>query len=121
MMRSTAATLAAVALALAVILTPPVAGAAEMQVRVASALDAAMQSIKADPATAARKYLAVTGAKASEAETVALIVEPDNIYTMTPQATAKLADFMLRTGSLTTRPASWKDYFFAGVYALDGS
>jgi NitT/TauT family transport system substrate-binding protein len=85
------------------------------------ALDAAMQSIKADPAAAARKYLAVTGDKASEAATTALIVQPDNIYTMAPQATAKLADFMLRTGSLTTRPASWKDYFFAGVYALDGS
>jgi NitT/TauT family transport system substrate-binding protein len=84
------------------------------------ALDAAMQSIKADPA-AARKYLAVIGDKASEAATTALIVQPDNIYTMAPQATAKLADFMLRTGSLTTRPASWKDYFFAGVYALDGS
>lgn len=85
------------------------------------ALDAAMQSIKADPAAAARKYLAVTGDKTSEAATTALIVQPDTIYTMAPQSTAKLADFMLRTGSLTTRPTSWKDYFFDGVYGLEGS
>ena len=85
------------------------------------ALDVAIQSITADPAAAARKYIAVTGDKTGEAAMTALILDPDNIYTMVPQATAKLADFMLRTGSLTTRPASWKDYFFAGIYALPGS
>ena len=90
----------------------------------ASFLDAlgdAMQAIKADPADAARKYLETTGTKASEAETEALITEPDNIYTMAPQATYKLVDFMLRTGSMTNRPQSWKDYFFPGIYEMAGS
>jgi NitT/TauT family transport system substrate-binding protein len=42
-------------------------------------------------------------------------------WTMTPENTMKYADFMTEVGTLKTKAASWKDYFFPEIYDAKGS
>ncbi|HXZ46526.1 MAG TPA: ABC transporter substrate-binding protein [Pseudolabrys sp.] len=42
-------------------------------------------------------------------------------WTMTPENTMKYADFMAEVGTLKTKAASWKDYFFPEIYDQKGS
>src|SRR5450755_324704 len=42
-------------------------------------------------------------------------------WTLIPENTMKFADFMAEVGTLKSKPASWKDYFFPEVYDLNGS
>jgi sulfonate transport system substrate-binding protein len=46
---------------------------------------------------------------------------PQVRWTMIPENTIKYADFMAEVGTLKTRPASWKDYFFPEIYDEEGS
>ncbi len=46
---------------------------------------------------------------------------PATEYSTTPFNTMKFADHMSKVGTLKTKPASWKDYFFPESYALPGS
>ena len=41
--------------------------------------------------------------------------------TMTPENTMKLAEFMLKVGTLKNKEGSWKDLFFPEVHNLPGS
>jgi NitT/TauT family transport system substrate-binding protein len=86
-----------------------------------AALDEALAMIAADRAEAARAYVRL----ARDASDVGLIAEilndPRVSFTATPRAVGKVADFMARTGAIRRRPESWKDLFFAGVHARDGS
>jgi len=38
-----------------------------------------------------------------------------------PQGFMKFAEFMVKTGALKTKPASWKDVFFPEVHGENGS
>jgi NitT/TauT family transport system substrate-binding protein len=40
---------------------------------------------------------------------------------MVPRRTLPFAEFMHDVGTLTRRPASWKDLFFEDIHHLDGS
>jgi NitT/TauT family transport system substrate-binding protein len=42
-------------------------------------------------------------------------------WTLIPENTMKFADFMAEVGTLKSKPASWKDYFFSEIYGLKGS
>jgi NitT/TauT family transport system substrate-binding protein len=42
-------------------------------------------------------------------------------WTMTPENTMKYADFMAEVGTLKTKAATWKDYFFPEIYDEKGS
>ena len=42
-------------------------------------------------------------------------------WTLVPENAMKFADFMTEVGTLKTKPASWKDYFFPEIYDLKGS
>jgi NitT/TauT family transport system substrate-binding protein len=42
-------------------------------------------------------------------------------WTLIPENTMKFADFMTEVGTLKSKPASWKDYFFPEIYGLKGS
>jgi len=86
------------------------------------ALDDAMAAIPADKGRAVDDFIRVTNANPAERPLLLAIVErPDNIYTTVPQATMRYAEFLARIGSLSAKPASWKDYFFEPVQARGGS
>jgi len=86
------------------------------------ALGDAMQAIQADKAKAVDDFIRVTNTSASERPLLMTIVQrPDNIYTTTPQATMKYAEFLAQIGSLSAKPASWQDYFFEQSKLQGGS
>lgn len=55
------------------------------------------------------------------AEILAILNDPRSGYSMVPQRTLPFAEFMHDVGTLTRRPASWKDLFFEDIHHLDGS
>jgi NitT/TauT family transport system substrate-binding protein len=84
-----------------------------------AAFDAALQDaetlIAKDKRKAAEIYLSETKDKLSVDQLVAILNEPNFVYSSQPHATLKLADLMVRAGTLKTKPASWKDYFFPEI------
>lgn len=74
-----------------------------------------------DKPRVAQIYLEMTGSKEKPADILAVLDDPQVKFTMTPEGTMKFAGFMHRIGSLKTRPASWKDYFFDEIHDLPGS
>ena len=59
--------------------------------------------------------------KDSVQDILAMLDDPNIVYTTTPQNVMKYVDFMLKTGSIKVKPDSWKDLFFPNVYDLAGS
>jgi len=84
-------------------------------------LEEANQLIARDPAAAAKIYLDATKEKYTVDEVVAMIKAPNVVYSTTPNATMVFADFMVKTGLIKTRPASWKEFFFPVVHNLPGT
>ncbi|NUB04704.1 NitT/TauT family transport system substrate-binding protein [Azospirillum brasilense] len=77
--------------------------------------------IKRDKAEAARIYLAEERSKLTQDEVVALLNNPDISYSQIPHNTGVIADYMHRTGSIKTKPASWKDYTLPILHSETGS
>jgi len=78
-----------------------------------AALNEAMAAIPADQQRAVDDFIHVSDTSPKERPLLLSIVrEPNNIYTTVPRATMVYAAFLARIGSLSVRPASWKDYFF---------
>jgi NitT/TauT family transport system substrate-binding protein len=84
-------------------------------------LEEANRLIARDPAAAAKIYLDATHEKYSVDEVVAMIRAPNVVYSTTPNATMVFANFMLKTGLIKTRPATWKEFFFPVVHNLPGT
>jgi NitT/TauT family transport system substrate-binding protein len=85
------------------------------------ALKEATDFIAANPAEAARVYVASEKAK-STPEQILEIMKQDGIkYTMTPSGLIKFASFMQKIGMIRAVPASWRDYAFEHVHTLPGS
>ena len=86
------------------------------------ALDEANALIVADRKSAASLLLASTAdAGFSLEETVQMLEDPAIRFTTTPENVKKYADFMHETGSIRSRPETWKDMFFADIHAAPGS
>jgi NitT/TauT family transport system substrate-binding protein len=86
------------------------------------ALDDAMKRIASDKPGVVDDYIKVTNTGQDEREALLAIVDnPKNVYTPVPQATEKFSEFLARTGFIDNKPASWKDYFFPGLYPLGGT
>ena len=78
--------------------------------------------IAREPAEAARIYLEMSADKRlTQDALLAMLKNPDYKYTHVPQNVMKYAEFMIRTGSMKTRPASWKELFFPNVHDAPGS
>ena len=50
-----------------------------------------------------------------------IVAGPQVRWTLTPENTMKYADFMAEVGTLKTKAATWKDYFFPEIYDAKGS
>ena len=86
-----------------------------------AALDDAMAMIKNEPLRAAEIYIAMTKERFSPDALVKEITAPGVVYATAPQNTMKIAEHMIKSGVLKTKPASWKDYFFAAVHDQPGA
>jgi NitT/TauT family transport system substrate-binding protein len=84
-------------------------------------LKEATDFINANPAEAARLYVASEKAK-STPEQILEIMRQDGIkYTMTPAGLMKFAAFMNKIGMVKAVPGSWRDYAYEHLYSLPGS
>jgi len=89
---------------------------------VLSALEEANARIASQPREAAEMLMASTPQSGfSVDETVAMLTDPAVKFTTTPENVGKYADFMHQIGSITQRPASWKDVFFPEIHSAPGS
>ena len=86
------------------------------------ALGDAMKRIETDKPGVVDDYIKVTRTDESErGSLLAIVSNPKNVYTATPQATEKFSEFLARTGFLDQKPTSWKDYFFPGIHSVGGN
>lgn len=85
------------------------------------ALADASKLIAQQPELAADIYLRVNHAKLDRELLLKVIRSPEVQFSLTPQNTFVLADFMARVGAIRNRPASVQDYFFADAHLRGGS
>jgi NitT/TauT family transport system substrate-binding protein len=85
------------------------------------ALKEATMRVNADPETAARYWIEDGESRLPLDFVKSVATAPGTVWTQTPQGTEAVADFMVKTGALKAKPASWKDYFFPEAYGLSGS
>lgn len=85
------------------------------------AFEKATSTVNRDKHAAAEYYVRATKSKYPVEMVEKILNDPQVEFTMTPKSIGKYTDFMVRVGTLKTRPASWKDLFFANAHALPGS
>lgn len=88
---------------------------------VLAAIREATDWINANPEDAAKLYLEASKDRIDLADVVAMLKDPQNQWTMTPQNMQPFAVFKHEIGTIKQAPASWKDMFFDDVHALPGS
>jgi len=85
------------------------------------ALDDAIAQINKDKRAAAEAYLRISKDKSSVDDILAMLNDPQIVFTTTPRAVMKYADFLYKVGSIKVKPASWKDLFFPNIASAPGS
>lgn len=85
------------------------------------AIEKADQQIKQDPKAAAEVYLRISKSNESLEDVMQQMQTSGLEYSTAPAKLGAFADFMHRVGTIKTKPASWKDLFFAEVQELAGS
>ena len=85
------------------------------------ALDEAMTFINKDRKAAAEAYLRISKDKDSVADILAMLDDPQIVFTTTPLNIMRYANFMAKIGMIKVKPDSWKDLFFPNVHGLAGS
>jgi NitT/TauT family transport system substrate-binding protein len=66
-------------------------------------------------------YLEDTRAKVDGALIEQILDEPSNVYSVTPLASAKWADFLYRVGRSKVNAKTWKDLFWQEIWDLPGN
>ena len=82
-----------------------------------AALKDATEFINADKKRAAEIYLKASGDKMPVDELVGILNDPAIRYTMQLEGIGPFVDFMAKTGTLKSPPASWRDMFFPEALA----
>jgi NitT/TauT family transport system substrate-binding protein len=85
------------------------------------AMDEATQIIKSDPRRAAELYIKADNSSLSPDLVEAMIKDPENVFTTTPQNVMKFVNFMAETGSIKSPAKSWKDVFTPLIADRPGS
>jgi NitT/TauT family transport system substrate-binding protein len=87
-----------------------------------AALSEAEDTINKDPRQSAEIYIRMTNDKRSSlAEMTAMISDPDNGWTTTPQNAMRYVEFMNKVGTMKRQPDSWKEMFMPESHELAGS
>jgi NitT/TauT family transport system substrate-binding protein len=85
------------------------------------ALAEAATFIRANPERAADAYLRVNKGGIDRALLIKTIKDPKVQFTVVPQNTWTLAQFLYRVGAIKNQPRSWRDYFFDDPATAQGS
>jgi len=88
---------------------------------VLAAIEEATDIIKNDPKRAAEAYLKAEDSSLSADAIEAMIKDPENVFTMTPQNVMKFVSFMTETGTVKSPANSWKDLFTSLIADQPGS
>ena len=87
-----------------------------------AAIKDAMALISDDPKQAAAIYLKAEKTKLGPDLIGAALADRSNLrFTLAPEHTNQIVDFMARTGSIKVKPAGWKDFFFPEIHGESGS
>jgi len=84
------------------------------------ALKEATDFINANPAEAARIYVASEKAKSTPEQILEIMKQPGLRYTISPSGLIKFAAFMNKIGMIKAVPPSWRDYAFEALHGLPG-
>jgi NitT/TauT family transport system substrate-binding protein len=97
-------------------------GSPKLYAATAAAFEEAFDFIHQHPHEAAEIYVAREPQKRELAWIEAMIVNPKMIvYNSTPRGLMKNAEFMFASGTIKTRPESWKDLVWDNMWTKDGS
>ncbi len=88
---------------------------------VVAAIREATEWINANRPAAAKLYLEASKDKIAEEDVLAMLNDPQNELTLTPQNMMKFVAFKHQIGTMKNLPTSWKDLFFDVVHNLPGS
>jgi NitT/TauT family transport system substrate-binding protein len=88
---------------------------------VLAAIQEATDTINNDPKRAAEAYLKAEDSSLSADAVEAMIKDPENVFTMTPQNVMKFVNFMTETGTVKSPANSWKDLFTSLIANKPGS
>lgn len=84
-------------------------------------LERANAFIGANPRAAAETYLEREPSRIFTVDVIeAILRDPQTVYTTQPRAIGTISDFMVRTGEIKTKLASWKDIFVEQAHSLPG-
>ncbi len=87
-----------------------------------AAIRDAIALIADDPQQAAAIYLKAEKTKLGPELITAALADKSNLrFTLAPEQSGRIADFLARTGSLKAKPAGWKDFFFPEIHGENGS
>jgi NitT/TauT family transport system substrate-binding protein len=81
----------------------------------------AVDFVAKDKRAAAEIYLDVNKEKLTVDELVAILNEPNMLFTAAPQNMLKAAKYFNRAGIIKQDPKDWKEFFFPEVHDLPGS
>ncbi|MRW86109.1 ABC transporter substrate-binding protein [Pseudoduganella sp. FT26W] len=86
-----------------------------------AALAEAAQYVAKNPEGAADTYLRISKSKVDRELLLKIIRNPQVNFSVAPQNTYSLAQFLYRVGAIKKQPASWRDYFFEDPVIANGS
>ena len=86
-----------------------------------AALGEAMEFIAKNKRAAAEIYLQASKDKIDLEELTSMLDKPGFVFTVAPNGTLRYAEQMFNTGVIKTKPASWKEVFFAEAQTLPGN
>jgi len=87
-----------------------------------AALRDAMALIAADPQRAAAIYLKYEKSKLAPDLIAQVLADKSALnFSLAPEQSLTVAEFLARIGSIKAKPASWKDFFFPDIHAENGS
>jgi NitT/TauT family transport system substrate-binding protein len=86
-----------------------------------AAIREAIEVIRSDRARAAAIYAAAEPAKLPADYFAKLLDEPELRFTLAPENSIKIAEYLARVGALRRKPEDWKDYFFPELHGESGN
>ena len=86
-----------------------------------AALAEAAQYATKNPEGAADTYLRISKSKVDRELLLKIIRNPQVQFSVAPQNTYSLAQFLYRVGAIKKQPASWREYFFEDPVIVQGS
>lgn len=86
-----------------------------------AAMREAIDLIAKEPLRAAQIYTKAELSKLPPEFVAEVLADPDVRFTLAPENSAKVAEFLSRVGTLKSKPGSWKDYYFPELHGESGS